>query len=117
MIKFVVVLFVLLLSAVACGGDSELKKQATQTAMQLDQANSAAASQQRASLVVTHKSVIDNTSLYVGTVCDRAGINVTCGKIQWQDNFGSINERFVRLESQCWIDVAIGYDLPETCRR
>lgn len=116
MVKFVVVLFAVLLSAVACGGDSDLKKQATQTAIQLDQANSAAASQQRAMLVVTHKSVMNNPG-YLAMECDRAGINVDCGNIQWQDSFGVVNEKHVWLDSQCWTDVAIGYDLPESCRR
>jgi len=118
-IKLLAILFVVLVSLVACGGDSDLKKEATQTAIQLDQANSAATSQQRASLIITHKSVKNDYSGVGGEPCDRAGLpgGVDCGGVTWRDSFGEIASRYISLDSQCWAEAAIGSDLPESCRR
>ena len=86
--------------------------EATSEASQLNQAN-------RVTIIVTNKTVVNDRSHVSGEPCDKAGLpgGVNCGGVTWRDSFGKLTAKHVSLDSQCWTDVAVGYDLPESCRR
>jgi hypothetical protein len=38
-----------------------------------------------------------------------------CGQVQWADGARSARIIYVDKKSDCWLDVKLGYDLPDSC--
>ena len=106
----------LTLSITACSsGYTEDEVEATANAAYRlgHETGSAQQAAQTETLIVTNTDIVNNMSSWVGG--SRCGAD-TCGRFYWKDSFGDSHSKFVQLGSQCWKDVTLGVDLPDSCR-
>ena len=116
MLKTVIGLTLLMLCVTACSnGYSE--EEVVETANAAYRAGHeagevAGSSSQRVFLDVTKLEAWDGTGGQCPSLISLEG----CGHVQWADGARSARIIYVDQKSNCWLDVKLGEDLPDSCR-
>ena len=115
MLKTVIGLTLLMLCVTACSnGYSEEEVEATANAAYRagHEAGEVAGPPQRVFLEVTKLEAWDGTGGQCPSLISLEG----CGHVQWADGARSARIIYVDQKSNCWLDVKLGDDLPDSCR-
>ena len=116
MLRTVIGLTLLMLSVTACSnGYSEEEVEATANAAYRaghEAGEVAGSSPQRVFLEVTKLEAWDGTGGQCPSLISLEG----CGHVQWADGARSARIIYVDQKSNCWLDVKLGDDLPDSCR-
>ena len=116
MLGTVIGLTLLMLSFTACSnGYSEEEVEATANAAYRaghEAGELAGSPPQRVFLEVTKLEAWDGTGGQCPSLISLEG----CGHVQWADGARSARIIYVDQKSNCWLDVKLGEDLPDSCR-
>ena len=116
MLRTVIGFTLLMLSVTACSnGYSEEEVEATANAAYRagqEAGDVAGSSSQRVFLEVTKLEAWDGTGGQCPSLISLEG----CGHVQWADGARSARIIYVDQKSNCWLDVKLGDDLPDSCR-
>ena len=116
MIRTVIDLTLLMLCVTACSnGYSKKEVEATANAAYRaghEAGAVAGSSSQRVFLEVTKLEAWDGTGGQCPSLISLEG----CGHVQWADGARSARIIYVDQKSNCWLDVKLGEDLPDSCR-
>ena len=111
-LKRIISFILLILSITACSsGYSDEEVEATANAA-YRAGQEAGSSPQRVFLEVTKLEAWDGN----GGQCPSPISLEGCGHVQWADGTRSARIIYVDKKSDCWLDVKLGYDLPDSCR-
>ena len=112
MLKRIISFILLILSITACSsGYSDGEVEATANAA-YRAGQEAGSSPQRVFLEVTKLEAWDGTGGQCPSLISLEG----CGHVQWADGARSARIIYVDKKSNCWLDVKLGDDLPDSCR-
>ena len=116
MLRTIIGLTLLMLSVTACSnGYSEEEVEATANAAYRagqEAGEVAGSSPKRVFLEVTKLEAWDGTGGQCPSLISLEG----CGHVQWADGARSARIIYVDQKSNCWLDVKLGEDLPDSCR-
>jgi hypothetical protein len=112
MLKRIISFILLILSITACSsGYSDEEVEATANAA-YRAGQEAGSSPKRVFLEVTKLEAWDGTGGQCPSLISLEG----CGLVQWADGARSARIIYVDQKSNCWLDVKLGDDLPDSCR-
>ena len=112
MLKRIISFILLILSITACSsGYSDEEVEATANAA-YRAGQEAGSSLKRVFLEVTKLEAWDGTGGQCPSLISLEG----CGLVQWADGARSARIIYVDQKSNCWLDVKLGDDLPDSCR-
>ena len=112
MLKRIISFILVILSITACSsGYSDEEVEATANAA-YRAGQEAGSYPQRVFLEVTKLEAWDGTGGQCPSLISLEG----CGHVQWADGARSARIIYVDQKSNCWLDVKLGDDLPDSCR-
>lgn len=110
--KRIISFILVILAITACSsGYSDEEVEATANAA-YRAGQEAGSSPQRVFLEVTKLEAWDGTGGQCPSLISLEG----CGHVQWADGARSARIIYVDQKSNCWLDVKLGDDLPDSCR-